>query len=89
MAFECESWNGVKSFFSKGGELSKILKKQFRTGGVNIDTIIWLDGSTSTELAYKLRRNGAIKRSDNGPRASHGRIYSKYITDFLGVWSPL
>ncbi len=90
VAFGSTSWNQVKSFFSRGGELSQILQKQFRVGGLSIDTVIWLDGGSSTELAYDLSQAGKIPVTDVGePRASNGHVWGKYIPDFIGVWSPL
>lgn len=77
-AFQNESWKGIASFFGRGGEISK-----FQIGDLQTDTVVWLDGGSSMELAYKLKRNNSIVRKDtDAPRAAS----FKYITDFIGAW---
>ncbi len=86
VSFQCASWNDVKSFFSKGGDLSRMLKTKFQTATTDTETVIWLDGGNSTEIAYALRRNSNIVATDDGQRRA---VCDRLIKDIVCVWSPL
>ena len=79
-----ETWDGVTAFFSENGRLRREMAKTFGVPNIQIDTVIWLDGGTSSELDYMVRKSRTTWHPD-GPRSSA----NKYHTDIISVKSPL
>ena len=84
VALKHETWDGVTAFFSGSGRLSREMAKTFGVPNLQIDTVIWLDGGTSTELDYMVRKSRTTWHP-SGPRSS----LNKYQPDIISVKSPL
>jgi len=79
-----ESWNGVLKFLEPGGALSKALEKApYNTRIPNIDTVIWLDGGSSTQSCYKYQYQHKLVE----PATRYTQWGTRWVSDVVGAWT--
>ncbi len=82
---ELESWNTMKDVLKPGGLFCQTLMKAPYNIRLNVETIVWLDGGSSSQISYKYRsQNNTVEDYERGGQS---RGSTRWIPDFVGVWA--